>query len=89
MGAIASQITSLAVVYSAVYSDADQRKHKKLRITGLCAGNSPETGEFPSQMANNAQKISIWWRHHQFYQSGMYILANDKPTVPWQIQLYY
>ena len=28
MGAIASLITSLAVVYSAVYSDADQRKHQ-------------------------------------------------------------
>ena len=27
MGAIASQITSLTVVYSMVYSDADQRKH--------------------------------------------------------------
>ena len=28
MGAIASQITSLTIVYSIVYSDADQRKHK-------------------------------------------------------------
>ena len=28
MGAIASQITSITVVYSAVYSDADQRKHQ-------------------------------------------------------------
>ena len=27
MGAIASQITSLTMVYSTVYSDADQRKH--------------------------------------------------------------
>ena len=28
MGAIASQITSLAIVYSAFYSDADQIKHQ-------------------------------------------------------------
>ena len=28
MGAMASQITSLTVVYSAVYSDVDQRKHR-------------------------------------------------------------
>ena len=28
MGPIASQITSLTIVYSAVYSDADQRKHQ-------------------------------------------------------------
>ena len=28
MGPIAAQITSLAIVYSTVYSDADQRKHQ-------------------------------------------------------------
>ena len=28
MGAVASQITSLAIVYSTVYSDPDQRKHQ-------------------------------------------------------------
>ena len=28
MGGIASQITSLTIVYSSVYSDADQRKHQ-------------------------------------------------------------
>ena len=27
----------------------------KLRVTGLCAGNSPGTGEFPAQMASNAE----------------------------------
>ena len=36
----------------------------KLRVTGLCAGNSPGTGEFPSQMASNAENVSISWRHH-------------------------
>ena len=29
MGAMASQITSIAIVYSTVYSDADQRKHQR------------------------------------------------------------
>ena len=29
MGAIASQITSITIVYSAVYSDADERKHQR------------------------------------------------------------
>ena len=27
------------------------KKTLKLRVTGLCAGNSPETGEFPAQRA--------------------------------------
>ena len=22
------------------------------------------TGEFPAQMASNAENVSIWWRHH-------------------------
>ena len=39
-------------------------KTSKLRVTGLCAGNSPGAGEFPTQMASNAENVSIWWRHH-------------------------
>ena len=40
------------------------KKTPKLRVTGLCEGNSPVTGEFPSQRASNAENASIWWRHH-------------------------
>ena len=36
----------------------------ELHVTGLCAGNSPVTGEFPAQMASNAENVSICWRHH-------------------------
>ena len=36
----------------------------KLCVTGLCAGNSPGTGEFPAQMASNTGNVYIWWRHH-------------------------
>ena len=42
------------------------KKTSKLRVTGLCAGISPVTGEFPTQMAINAENVSIWWRHHVF-----------------------
>ena len=40
------------------------KKTSKLRVTGLCVGNSPGTGELPAQMASNAENVSIWWRHH-------------------------
>ena len=40
------------------------KKTPKLRVTGLCAGNSPVIDEFPARMASNAEKVSIWWRHH-------------------------
>ena len=39
------------------------KKTSKLRLTGLCAGNSPVAGAFPAQMASNAENVSIWWRH--------------------------
>ena len=31
------------------------KKTSKLRVTGLCAGNSPVTGEFPAQRPSNAE----------------------------------
>ena len=40
------------------------KQTSKLRVTGLCAGNSPGTDEFPAKMASNAENVSIWWRHH-------------------------
>ena len=40
------------------------KKTSKLRVTGLCVGNSPGTGEFPAQMSSYAENVSIWWRHH-------------------------
>ena len=40
------------------------KKTSKFRFTGLCVGKSPVTGEFPAQMASNAENDSIWWRHH-------------------------
>ena len=36
----------------------------KLHVTGLCAGNSPVTSEFPTQTASDEENVSIWWRHH-------------------------
>ena len=56
MCAMASQITSLTLVYSTVYSCADQRKHQS-SATGLCEGNSPVTGEFPAQRASYAENM--------------------------------
>ena len=45
------------------------KKTSKLRVTGLCAGNSPGTGEFPPQMASKAENVSIWWRYHDLADS--------------------
>ena len=52
------------------------KKTSKLRVTGLCPGNSPGTGEFPAQMASNAENVSIWWRHHDHYHSVALDIEN-------------
>ena len=44
------------------------KETSKLRVIGLCAGNSPVTGEFPAQTASNAENVSVWWRHHDQIQ---------------------
>ena len=64
MSTMASQITSLMIVYSTVYSGADQRNHQSSASMAFCAGNSPVSGEFPAQRASNPENVSIWWRHH-------------------------
>ena len=61
MTTMASQITSLTVVYSTVYSDEDQRKTS--RHWPLC-GEFTGPGEFPAQRASYAENVSIWWCHH-------------------------
>ena len=64
MSAIASQITSLTIGYSTVYPGADQSKHQSPASLAFVWGIHRGTGEFPAQMASNAENVSIWWRHH-------------------------
>ena len=65
MGAIASQITSITIVYSTVYSDADQRKHTASASLAFLWGihrwpvSSPHKGPVRRKM------FQIWWRHHE------------------------
>ena len=64
MGTIASQITILDCLFNRLFRRRS-KKTSKLRVTGLCVGSSPGTGEFPAQMASNTENVSIWWRHHE------------------------
>ena len=52
------------------------KKTSKLRVAGLCEGNSPGTGEFPAQMASNAENVSIWWRHHEFVELPVRVVSE-------------
>ena len=67
------------------------KKTSKLRVTGLCAWNSPGTGEFPAQMASNSENVSIWWRHHvqkgedtKFHNCMQtFYCIHTQPVVKW------
>ena len=56
MGMIASQITSLTIVYSTIYSDADQRKHQSFSSLAFVCGihqrpvNSPHKWQVTRKM---------------------------------------
>ena len=58
MTTMASQITSLIIVYSTVYSGADQRKQQSSASLAFVRGlrRGPVN---PAQMASNAENVSI------------------------------
>ena len=66
MSMIASQITSLKIVYSTVYSDSDQRKHKSSMSLAFVGGiywwpvNSPHKGPVTQKMFS--VDVVIVWR---------------------------
>ena len=66
MGAISSQITSLTIVCSTLYSGVDQRKHQSSASLAFVRGIHRSPVKFPAQMASNAENLSIWWRHLVF-----------------------
>ena len=42
------------------------KKTSKLRVTGLCAGNSPVTSEFPVEWSVTRKMFPFKWRHHAY-----------------------
>ena len=85
MGAMTSQITGLTIVYPIDNSDTDQRKHQS--SAPLCAGNSPLTGEFPAQMASNAENVSIWWCHYAKANSEALVYCTSlRWSRRWTVQ---
>ena len=71
---IASQITSLTIVYSTYYSGADQREHESSVSLAFVWGIHRE---FPAQRASNAENVSIWWRYHEI---GVFFMTGDGET---------
>ena len=47
------------------------KKTSKLRVTGLCVGNSPLTGQWRGN-------VSIWWRHHLMLLCWVKLWLNSR-----------
>ena len=61
---VASQITSVSRVYLTVCSGADQRKHQSSTPLSFVREFTSDLW-IPAQMASNAEKVAIWWRHQE------------------------
>ena len=90
---MAYQITSLTVVYSTVYSEADQRKHQSSASLAFVGGFT-WTDEFPAQRASYAGNVSSWWRHHDIL-SSIWAFAwpcssyrDNRATVPLPVKFH-
>ena len=84
MGPMASKITSLTIVYSTIYSGADQRKHQRSASLDFVRGipRSPVT-----QRASNAENVSIWWRHNGTKaHSAEFTLYSALMAIHWCIR---
>ena len=56
------------------------KKTSKLRVTGLFEGNSPVTGELPTQRSSNTENVSICWRHHENLRHWEWWVYALKPS---------
>ena len=64
MSTMASQITSLTIVYSTVYSGSDQRKHQSSASLAFVWAIHRWLVNSPHKRVSNAENVSISWRHH-------------------------
>ena len=82
MGAIASQITSLTIVYSTVYSDADQRKHESSASLAFVRGfhrgpvNSPYKWPVTRKMFPFDDVIMSCWLSNVFPSNDLGFSAD-------------
>ena len=83
MSSMASQITGLTIVYSTVYSRADQRKHQSSASLAFVRGIHRWPVNSPHKWPVTRKMFSIWWRHHGPRRAiWCQILSEDTGTVP-------
>ena len=88
MGAMASQITNLTIIYSTVYSGADQRKHQSSASLAFVRGihrwpvNSPHKWPVTRKMFPFDDVIM----ETDFFKASFSILMIIRHTIWWHVQ---
>ena len=94
MGAMASEITNLTMVYSTVYSDADQRKHQSSASLAIVRGihrgpvNFPHKWPVTRKMFPFHDVIMVHWKMTQvscvvISSESIVLIMYDKWVLPW------
>ena len=81
MGAIASQITSLTIVYSALYSDADQRKHQSSASLAFVRGIHRSPHKWPDRHCVCVCFYASAFRRRRHYVFGLSVRPSVRPSV--------
>ena len=102
MGVIASQITSLTIVYSTVYSDADQRKHQSSASLAFVRGihrrpvYSPQKWPVTRKMFPFDGAIMWWWssktvkpiHNGRHFADSIFNFFNENCCIRIQMNLF-
>ena len=89
MSAISSQITSLTIVYSTVYSDVDQRKHQSSASLAFVRGihrspvNSPHKGPRTRKMTSSC--TILWIRLRPLDCRTQMVLHTETDGLYWTL----
>ena len=94
MSAVASQITSLKIVYSTVLSGADQRKHQRTASLAFVRGihrwpvNSPHKGPVTRKMLP-FDDVIVWRCNLRLEHSSSHVVVHKTEVIYqfWQILL--
>ena len=70
MGTMASQFTSLTIIYLSIYSGADHRKHQSSASLAFVRG----IHRWP--WTSNEENVPIWWRHHEISAASWLLMTG-------------
>ena len=88
MDAMAAQITSLTIVYSTVYSGADQRKHQSFASLDFVRGIHRWPVNSPHKRPVTRENVSNGWRHNVHGHSIQEFSTSRKRILVSMIALH-